>query len=447
MGRFPKEGDGGVEGVKPGAFVTPAIRLVRCLGVGGMGSVWVADHLALRTQVVVKFMSVELAASADAVERFGREAAAAAQVKSPHVVQMLDHGVTPEGIPFIAMELLEGRDLSKHLLERGRLSLTETSGIVGQVAKALGRAHERGIVHRDIKPENIFLCDIGGTELFVKLLDFGIAKGGGANALSNGTRTGAMIGTPYYMSPEQMMGSRQLDPRTDLWALGVVVYQCVLGQRPFDAETFGALAVMIHSGQLPRPTLVDPTIPPAFDDWFAKACAHDPDVRFTTAKELSEGLQAVASGVPWVPQVRSVAQTAPRFGRTDPNRPSTHAGMDLASGRPPPHGGAPILWLALGAGAVAIAMTAGGVWLARRAPAPATQASSAPAVASQPPPAPVALPPLPGPAPSASVALVPDPPAPTSPAAHAPSPAPPPAPSAKKAPPHAAPTTNEKDIF
>ena len=147
--------------IQTGGYVTSAIRLVRCLGQGGMGSVWIADHLALRTQVVVKFMAAELGASAEAVERFSREAAAAAQVKSPHVVQMLDHGITPEGVPFIVMEMLEGHDLGKHLEDRGRLTLTETAEIVAQVSKALVRAHERGIVHRDIKPENIFLCDVG----------------------------------------------------------------------------------------------------------------------------------------------------------------------------------------------------------------------------------------------------------------------------------------------
>src|SRR5579859_5297092 len=176
--------------LQPGTPVTATIRLLRRLGAGGMGSVWVAEHLSLRTQVVVKFMAIELAASADAVERFSREAAAAAQVKSPHVVQMHDHGVTPSGVPFIVMELLEGHDLGKHLAARGRLSIGETAEIVGQVCKALARAHERGIVHRDIKPDNIFLCANPDGEIFVKLLDFGIAKADSRFGVSSGTKTG-----------------------------------------------------------------------------------------------------------------------------------------------------------------------------------------------------------------------------------------------------------------
>jgi serine/threonine protein kinase len=443
-----------VEGIKPGASVTRTIRLVRPLGAGGMGSVWIADHLALRTQVVVKFMATELTASADALERFGREAAAAAQVKSPHVVQMLDHGVTPEGIPFIAMELLEGRDLSKHLLQRGRLSMIETAEIVAQVAKALTRAHERGIVHRDIKPENLFLCDVGGTELFVKILDFGIAKGGGANALSGGTRTGAMIGTPYYMSPEQMMGSRHLDPRADLWALGVVVYQCVLGQRPFDAETVGALAVMIHSGELPRPSFVDPTIPRPFDDWFARACARNPEARFATAKELADGLVAVARGEPWIPPV--LATTPLRPQPTDPNR-STHGVMGLASGTQPSQSSkASVVWLSMGAGALILAVAVGGLWLARRPPAavhapPIAAAAEVPAPPASP--GPVALPPPVVLEPPPSAATVPDPPPPSASSSAPRAPFPPPAllpfpagPS-KKMTPHPAVPKNEKDIF
>jgi eukaryotic-like serine/threonine-protein kinase len=447
-----------VEGVKPLAFVTPTIRLVRCLGAGGMGSVWVADHLALRTQVVVKFMAAELAASADAIERFGREAAAAAQVKSPHVVQMLDHGVTPDGVPFIAMELLEGRDLSKHLIERGRLSLAETADIVGQVAKALGRAHERGIVHRDIKPENIFLCDIGGTELFVKILDFGIAKSSDANALSGGTRTGAMVGTPYYMSPEQLMGSRLLDPRTDLWALGVVVYQCVLGQRPFDAETFGALAIMIHSGELPQPSLVDPSLPRAFDDWFARVCARNPDARFTTAREFADSLLAVARSGAWGPPVSaSLPQTTQRFSRSDSNRPSTHAGMGLPSSPPPPQPSkASVLGLSVAAGAFVVAMVTGGMWLARRATAPATPpaASSAPATALPPaaarPPVPPSAAPAP-PSPGSSSVGDTGPPLASSAARPLPSVAatraPAPASSNRRAAPALAPTKHDTDIF
>src|SRR5262249_26790203 len=157
-----------------------------------MGSVWVADHLALHTSVVVKFMTQDLAANPDARARFAREAAATAQVKSPHVVQTLDHGITEDGRPYIVMELLEGRDLASQLTAGGRMSARDVAFIVTQLARALDRAHARGIVHRDIKPENIFLCDTGDGEVFVKLLDFGIAKAS-IPKLDGSTKTGSLF--------------------------------------------------------------------------------------------------------------------------------------------------------------------------------------------------------------------------------------------------------------
>jgi serine/threonine-protein kinase len=420
--------------LQPGVAVTPTIHLVRCLGQGGMGSVWIADHLALHTQVVVKFMAAQLVASGDAVERFSREAAAAAQVKSPHVVQMLDHGITPTGVPFIVMELLEGRDLAKHLAQRGgRLPLAEIADIVGQAAKALARAHERGIVHRDIKPENIFLCDVGSGELFVKILDFGIAKAAADSTLSGGTKTGATLGTPYYMSPEQMVGARTIDARADLWSLGVVVYQCVLGNRPFEAETFGALAVMIHTAQIPTPSCTDPTLPAAFDAWFLHACARDPAARFSSARELADALAAVARAAPWAPAATLPVAQSPFAGASVSGSASGPHGLPVhtttqsvslgpaTGGRPTP---ATPLWLAVGA--VAVIALAGGTllttraYLSSRAAAarpPAVSAAPTPP-AAPPPPAVVALP-----EPAAATTVAPPPAASSARAASPPTPA------------------------
>ena len=276
-------------------MVTPSVRLVRRLGGGAMGSVWIAEHRGLETQVVVKFMAASVAARGDLVVRFSREAAAAAKVKSPHVVQTLDHGVTDQGLPYITMEFLEGRDLAKHLREYGRLSFREVVSIVSQVAKALTRAHERGIVHRDIKPSNIFLCDVGGGETFVKLVDFGIAKALTRATLS-ATEYGAVLGTPYYMSPEQMLGEGNVDHRADVWSLGVVAFLALTGSRPFEGASPSELAVAIHLAPLPVPSSRDSSLPRAVNEWFLRACARDPAERFASVRELSDGL-ALALGV------------------------------------------------------------------------------------------------------------------------------------------------------
>jgi serine/threonine-protein kinase len=311
-----------------------------------MGSVWVAEHVSLRTQVVVKFMSKELASSTEAVARFSREAAAASQVKSPHVVQMLDHGVTSEPLsaPYIVMELLEGRDLEHHIRAVGKLQPGEALAIVVQLSRALSKAHERGIVHRDIKPSNVFLCDAGAGELFVKLLDFGIAKGPEVGIAGSTTRTGSLVGSPYYMSPEQVVGAKSIDFRTDLWSLGVVAYEALTGQRPFSGETMGALALKIHRDPLPTPSGANPALPAAVDAWFVRACAREPDERFTSAKEMADALVAalrdlvpagISTGSGSTPKPIGLettrADAAPLFRSASDARSETGAGVGLAS--------------------------------------------------------------------------------------------------------------------
>jgi serine/threonine protein kinase len=321
-------------------LVTPKLRLVRQLGAGGMGAVWLADHLTLKTQVVVKFVSDKLQWSSEAVARFSREAAAASQVKSPHVVQMLDHGVTDSGMPYIVMELLEGHDLAAHLTPSG-LPAREVVPIVTQLARALARAHERGIVHRDIKPSNVFLCEMGGGELFVKLLDFGVAKHEGATLPGEETRTGAVLGSPFYMSPEQLLGQKGVDFRSDLWSLGVLTFEALTGQRPFAGESFGALTMQVHTSELPRPSRKNPMLPPAVDDWFAKACARDPGARFSGAKEMAEALAraldedaprgvSLETSLPGGGDVSALADTA-----GDPSTPSGRERLAESVSAPP----------------------------------------------------------------------------------------------------------------
>jgi eukaryotic-like serine/threonine-protein kinase len=197
--------------IAPGMLVTPNVRLERPLGEGGMGSVWVAEHLALDSRVVVKFIADAYVKNDEARLRFAREAAAASKVKSPHVVQTLDYGVTEDGVPYIVMELLEGRNLADTLNAEGTLSPAVVLELIGQLSRALDKAHHVGIWHRDIKPENVFLCDAGDGVAFVKLLDFGIAKIATQTGIDGGTKTGSLMGSPYYMSPEQLMGLKTAD--------------------------------------------------------------------------------------------------------------------------------------------------------------------------------------------------------------------------------------------
>lgn len=262
-----------------------------------MGAVWRAEHLLLRSQVAIKLISPELAATGEGLSRFLREAQAAASLRSPHVVQILDYGVD-EGTPYIAMELLDGESLGARLNRAGRLELAEVGRVFVQIGRAIARAHDAGIVHRDLKPDNVFIIRNDEEEV-AKVLDFGIAKlsSRGVNGPATGaTRTGALLGTPYYMSPEQVEGSSALDHRSDIWAIGVLAYECIVGQRPFDAETMGGLVLAICSKPLPIPS-TRASVPPRFDDWFARACSRDLDTRFSSVREATRELKQLCEGV------------------------------------------------------------------------------------------------------------------------------------------------------
>jgi serine/threonine protein kinase len=251
-----------------------------------MSELWVADHGGLHTQVAVKFLSPDLLRDQVSVARFEREAKAAAQVRSPHVVQYLEHGVCEHG-PYLIMELLEGEDLSLRL-KRGPLSPRDVAQVVVQVSRALSKAHAAGIIHRDIKPENIFLVEVGGNDIFCKLIDFGVAKGRGDVATMNKTATGSLLGTPYYMSPEQAVNAKDTDFRTDIWALGMVVFEALTGRRALEVDGLGALVLALHTAELPAPSSINDALPAAVDAWFQRACAREPEERFDSAREMAE---------------------------------------------------------------------------------------------------------------------------------------------------------------
>ncbi|MDI3289408.1 serine/threonine-protein kinase [Polyangium sp. 15x6] len=326
--------------LEAGRVLSTRYRLVRPLGQGSQGAVWIADHLALNTEVAVKLIDPELAKREDAVERFKREATAAAQLRSAHVVQILDHGID-EGQPFIVMELLDGEDLFERLNKRGRLSLRETSKVITQVCRALARAHAAGIVHRDLKPENVFLCNNEDDEV-VKVLDFGVAKvTDPAKATMQRTNVGTLIGTPHYMSPEQVKGISEIDSRTDLWAIGVIAYQCVVGELPFDSEGVGDLLIKISVSEPPVPSKVWKGVPPQFDTWFAKACDKDPSKRFQSARELAEALARVVASVPEA--MRGELPPRPASIRPPPVAPTSSPGTPAPTTAKPKSAKAPAL--------------------------------------------------------------------------------------------------------
>jgi hypothetical protein len=278
-----------------GRVLAGVVRLERCIGRGGMGEVWQATHARLGARVAVKLLhgSGEGPPTPEAWARFDREARTIAELRSPHVVQVLDRGVTETGEPFLVMELLEGRDLAHHLELHGRLSVAETLELVEQISRGLARAHELGVVHRDIKPGNVFLVPTSGG-VHVKLLDFGLAKveaWGGAHK----TASGMVLGTPFYMSPEQLFEPSRVDHRADLWALSVLAYACLTGRVPFRGDTFGALSVAVHAGRFDPPSRLRPELPSGLDAFMARALAPRLEQRFSSVGELMAALRAAAS--------------------------------------------------------------------------------------------------------------------------------------------------------
>ncbi len=280
---------------QPGHVIADKYRLIKALASGGMGSIWLAQHMDLDVEVAVKLMSTEVAESSLGRQRFRREARAAARLKSPHVTQIHDYGVF-EDQPYIVMELLEGEDLCDYIDRRGHLSLRRCASIIRPVCIGLKLAHDAGIVHRDIKPSNIFLSRSGDEEV-VKILDFGIAKQTIAESQIEGsTATGVVVGSPRYMSPEQAMGL-SVDERSDIWSLGVVLYEMLSGNVPFDGDNLGQLITAICTREhAPITSLVD--VPIAVDTFFDAVLRHDPLERLELAMVFARAVDALAAGEP-----------------------------------------------------------------------------------------------------------------------------------------------------
>jgi serine/threonine-protein kinase len=290
-----------------GKIIGGKYRVHSLVGTGGMGTVWEGVHTKLGTRVAIKFIKPAYANHDEARARFEIEARAAARLQSKNAVQVYDYGVSDDGLPYIVMEYLEGHSLSDAIIERGPLQPQEVATIIGQAARALAKAHASGIVHRDLKPDNIFLAksdDASDEPYIVKLVDFGIAKifdepsassaaQGGKPSMGGPTKEGTVIGTPNFMSPEQLTVGGAPGPLTDLWSLGACTFAAMTGRIPFEGDVLGDIVLKVCAAPMPAPSRLNPNLPQGFDAWFARACSRDPTKRFQTAQELADSLASV----------------------------------------------------------------------------------------------------------------------------------------------------------
>jgi serine/threonine-protein kinase len=320
-----------------GTVLAGKFRVVRCLGQGGMGSVYEIEHELTKHRRALKMLHAAMANIPGVVERFLREASAAGRVGNPHIVETFDAGTLEGGEPYIIMEMLKGCPLTDKI-GQGPMSVSEVVDLIGQACDGVQAAHDAGIVHRDLKPDNLFVAEQDGKP-FVKILDFGISKFDpgktGGMAL---TQEGAALGTPYYMSPEQIRGETSLDARADVYALGVILYECFAAQRPFEADSLTHLAVLIHTGQA-KPLLEHRAdLPPGIAEIVARAMATDRNNRIHSAQELKNelakfGAIAFRSTQAAMPPAQHVLPTPPMSAMGTPGLATSAAGVSVAQAR------------------------------------------------------------------------------------------------------------------
>lgn len=275
-----------------GRVLAKKFRLLKKLGEGGMSTVWQAENTLIKKEVAIKLMLPELAGNAATLQRFRNEATSAGRIGSAHICDILDFGQSQAG-PFIVMELLRGRDLARLLEERGKLHPGLAAALVRQALVGLGAAHRAGIIHRDLKPENLFLHEPEPGRVVVKLMDFGISKFTEI-AVTNKTATGVLMGTPAYMAPEQVEGAANVDVRTDVWAIGVILYYALTGKEPFRGESLASLLMAVATTEPPPPSLVDAEIPEKLSEVVMRCLLKAPSQRFQDCEELLTALQPFA---------------------------------------------------------------------------------------------------------------------------------------------------------
>jgi len=283
--------------LKIGDRIEGKYEIKRLLGEGGMGAVYEGENTLIHRRVAIKVLHSGVAALEEAVKRFENEAQAAGRIGSDHIVEVLDLGRLESGDRYMVMEFLKGESLSARIAARGRLSPSEICDVGLQLLEGLSAAHEAGIIHRDLKPDNIFLLTKAkGRTDFVKILDFGISKFNVAGKDFSMTRTGSVMGTPYYMSPEQARGAKNLDARLDVYSAGVILFEAATGRVPFDGDTFNELLIKIVTEESPSVRAFVPTLDVGLAEIIDKARQKNPEQRFGSAREFRDALAAWSEG-------------------------------------------------------------------------------------------------------------------------------------------------------
>jgi serine/threonine protein kinase len=309
-------------GARAGELIDGRYRLVRMIGAGGMGEVYEAEHLLVGKHVAVKILSAEHSSDVSTVERFQREMRVASLVASPHIVDVMDAGQLADGTRYFAMELLRGVTLGKEREACGPLPIERAVALARQIATGLAAAHAAGIVHRDLKPDNVFLVAQTDGADHLKILDFGVSKIRTTEPQLDLTRTGMAIGTPMYMSPEQSEASRDLDARTDLWSLGVILFRMLTGEPPFVAPNYARLMIKIVTEPAPRPSVQRPEISAALEDLVLRCLEKDPADRPPSAEALIRALDELPLGLSMTRVDIDVAPQSPEPSSARPITPT-----------------------------------------------------------------------------------------------------------------------------